>query len=439
MRRSGRTLALVAIFVWASTTVAAQAPGPTSALGVLDVRSTGARCDGRHDDTVAIQTAVNSAQVGGYGVVLFPSGSAACRTTSTIVVPRAVTLACLASPAQNNNSGASCFVDHDFPGVMFLFDGSGPGNPGAGYGVRNVVLRQRFGNAKVTGGAGTAIRIAGTNLNQRGTWIRIENVQIEESAGADPWTVGIDIDGSSMPGGDGVRDVWISDGRILNGATTGSPSGIRILNAQNVFITNVLVNGPGGNVICSGSAAGETNSVFVSQGGGDTFEMDFCRNVSMMGGAWRRITNTVHTAGQNLLLPSRIVTPFTNQAPASTFVAFVDSSGALRLHNNVVLINDQGLQGTKTNGTVADLLRKDRQNRTTLDSSGEGVYVGGLAVQHSSPAGYLMAGAGVPFASLPAPMNGMLVYCTDCAMTNPCVGRGTGAFAKRINGVWVCS
>ena len=367
MRRRGRALIFVAIFGWLSIHAAAQAPVPLPTLGALDVRSAGARCDGTHDDTAAIQAAVNSAQAGGYGVVLFPPGSTPCRTTSTITVPRAVTLACFASPAQNNNSGASCFVDHDFRGVMFLFDGSGTGNPGAGYGVRNVVLRQRYGNGTAIAGVGTAVRIAGTNLNQRGSWIRIENVQIEESAGADPWTVGIDIDGSAMSGRDGVRDVWISDGRILNGAATGSPSGIRLSNAQNVFITNVLVNGTGGNVICSGSAAGETSSVYISQGGGDTFEMDFCRNVSMMGGAWRRITNTANTSGQNLLVPSRIVTPFVNRAPSGTFVAYVDSSGALRLHNHTVLVNDRGLQGARTNGAAVDLLRKDRQNRTLLD------------------------------------------------------------------------
>lgn len=35
--------------------------------------------------------------------------------------------------------------------------------------------------------------------------------------------------------------------------------------------------------------------------------------------------------------------------------------------------------------------------------------------------------------------NGTLVFCQDCAAgSNPCRGGGTGAFAKRINGVWNC-
>lgn len=43
------------------------------------------------------------------------------------------------------------------------------------------------------------------------------------------------------------------------------------------------------------------------------------------------------------------------------------------------------------------------------------------------------------FAALGAPANGTLNYCSDCTIANPCVGGGTGAIAKRLNGVWVCN
>lgn len=36
-------------------------------------------------------------------------------------------------------------------------------------------------------------------------------------------------------------------------------------------------------------------------------------------------------------------------------------------------------------------------------------------------------------------VNGTLQYCTDCTIANPCAGGGTGAYAKRLNGVWVCN
>lgn len=42
------------------------------------------------------------------------------------------------------------------------------------------------------------------------------------------------------------------------------------------------------------------------------------------------------------------------------------------------------------------------------------------------------------FASLPT-TDGSLTYCSDCTIANPCAGSGTGAFAKRLNGVNVCN
>lgn len=47
--------------------------------------------------------------------------------------------------------------------------------------------------------------------------------------------------------------------------------------------------------------------------------------------------------------------------------------------------------------------------------------------------------AAVAFASLGTPANGQITYCPDCTIANPCAGSGTGAIAKRLNGVWVCN
>jgi hypothetical protein len=43
------------------------------------------------------------------------------------------------------------------------------------------------------------------------------------------------------------------------------------------------------------------------------------------------------------------------------------------------------------------------------------------------------------FSTLGTPRNGTLLYCPDCTAANPCASGGTGAFAKRLNGVWVCN
>jgi hypothetical protein len=46
--------------------------------------------------------------------------------------------------------------------------------------------------------------------------------------------------------------------------------------------------------------------------------------------------------------------------------------------------------------------------------------------------------AAITFATLPAsPANGDFMYCSDCTIANPTASGGTGAFVKRLNGVWV--
>lgn len=50
-----------------------------------------------------------------------------------------------------------------------------------------------------------------------------------------------------------------------------------------------------------------------------------------------------------------------------------------------------------------------------------------------------MQSLGTTFSSLGSPANGNMIYCSDCTIANPCASGGTGAFAKRLNGVWVCN
>jgi len=46
----------------------------------------------------------------------------------------------------------------------------------------------------------------------------------------------------------------------------------------------------------------------------------------------------------------------------------------------------------------------------------------------------------VTFSTLPAsPVNGMVLYCSDCTIANPCAGSGKGALAKRIANTWICN
>jgi len=435
-RRVATMSAVAVAYLASAATVQAQGVPP----GAHDVRSSGARCDGVNDDTAAIRTALQGAGAAAYGVVLFPPG-AGCRVTSTIVMPRAITLECPAVPSQNNNAKTACVIEHDFVGTLFELNGADAGNPGSGYGIRNLVLRQKRGNGTATAGAGTAIRIVGTSPNTRATWVHIDNIQIEDGAGADPWTLGIDIDGSQMAGGDSVRDVWITSGRILNSATAGTPGAVRILSAQNVFLTNLFLNGTGGHLMCSGSPGKTTNTVSLTQVHGQVLAMDYCENLSLVGGRWREITNTAHTSGTNLLIPTTLTMPFRNNAGAAMTVAVADpkSGNFALLANGVQVPNDRGLQGLRAGGAPADAIRVTPGDRVAVDGSGLGIVAGNGAVPLTEPTGHLRAGAGLSFATLPAASNGTLIYCADCATTNPCAGGGTGAIAKRLNGRWVCN
>lgn len=47
--------------------------------------------------------------------------------------------------------------------------------------------------------------------------------------------------------------------------------------------------------------------------------------------------------------------------------------------------------------------------------------------------------SGTLFANLGTPQNGTFTFCPDCIVAAVCLGGGTGAFAKRLNGAWVCN
>ena len=44
----------------------------------------------------------------------------------------------------------------------------------------------------------------------------------------------------------------------------------------------------------------------------------------------------------------------------------------------------------------------------------------------------------IPFAMLGVAANGSYVYCPDCQVGPVCAGGGQGAFAKRLQNIWIC-
>lgn len=90
--------------------------------------------------------------------------------------------------------------------------------------------------------------------------------------------------------------------------------------------------------------------------------------------------------------------------------------------------------GIKRNGVNVEVKLAD-------DSAFTGFLVASLGMNNTIPSvPAVISFASYTAATLPgSPQNGWFLYCSDCTIANPCAGSGTGAFAKRLNGVWVCN
>lgn len=66
-------------------------------------------------------------------------------------------------------------------------------------------------------------------------------------------------------------------------------------------------------------------------------------------------------------------------------------------------------------------------------------YIGGSGVSGAVVTTNQLNIVPTAFANLGTPADGTFYFCNDCTVANPCAGGGTGALAKRLNGVWVCN
>jgi hypothetical protein len=109
-------------------------------------------------------------------------------------------------------------------------------------------------------------------------------------------------------------------------------------------------------------------------------------------------------------------------AQDTTFAPIIENLSVLR--NVLAEFDDPQCPGTVVTGNpIQDLVA----DFSVCIGQTQGVYT------NTSPY------ATVFFANLGTPANGTIYYCPDCTVANPCAGDGTGAFAKRLNGVWVCN
>jgi hypothetical protein len=122
---------------------------------------------------------------------------------------------------------------------------------------------------------------------------------------------------------------------------------------------------------------------------------------------------------------------FTGAGPGLTFV---DSSGGGpcgQSQPNTNLGMAQGVSSLGINGTAFNLLGGG------FNSVISGTFTANRTVTLPDSNAVLIGSS--LFAGLGTPANGTFTYCSDCTVANPCAGSGTGALAKRLNGVWVCN
>lgn len=350
----------------------------------------GAKADATTDDTTASASAAAS-----YSHVSFVAGK--YRHIAKITMVKAVTLEGVGSPGSSINSSAS-IIYHDFNGDLFEFTGtSGDNLAGAGGGIKNLVLMQRFGNG--TGASGKAIAVKATSDTFFPSWLRFENVQIEKDTGKDDWTWGIHIDGRNAAT-IGVPDTWIDKVRIASGSVaTGS---IYLDHALIVFISNSEMNLSKGDIVVTGATGLSTNGVYISNTNAATLSLDWAQNVRVMGGAYTSVTNTANTLGSNLLLPSAVTNAFTNNQANSTYLAYHDSTASAWRQSDFILFeNNRGFQGKTVGGVSKNVFRIGTDDFIRLDESGTGMKAGTSFKQFTKGDGSLMLET-VATASLPA-------------------------------------
>ena len=103
---------------------------------------------------------------------------------------------------------------------------------------------------------------------------------------------------------------------------------------------------------------------------------------------------------------------------------------------NNILCGSAGTVGSNLSGTsfVDNLVQTDYTNSKPIKNYGVASGMGSSGM--TTPILYMPS---TLFANLGSPKDGAFLFCSDCAIANPCVGSGTGAFAKRLNSTWVCN
>ncbi len=122
------------------------------------------------------------------------------------------------------------------------------------------------------------------------------------------------------------------------------------------------------------------------------------------------------------------LTPTTGNQTASLTWTAVTGAASYKIYRGTVA-GGESVFFTSTTNSFSDT--------GTAGTGGSFPYFTAAAITRMDSTGFKPPST--TFANLGTPSNGVIAYCSDCTIANPCAGAGTGAIAKRLNGVWVCN
>lgn len=166
-----------------------------------------------------------------------------------------------------------------------------------------------------------------------------------------------------------------------------------------------------------------------------------------------RIGSTVGSGGGTVSYP-QLAPDGSSSAPSYSFTSSPET-GMYYLVSNHGLYLRSSLSNPKsmfwlsedaTDGTLSVLAYKSNGlfGGLTYSTSDDTIYLkanSGNRVQVSATASVFtnfIQAATTTFSALGSEANGTMIYCSDCTSGGTCAGSGSGAFAVRSGGAWVC-
>jgi hypothetical protein len=393
---------------------------------VFNVKAFGAVGNGSADDTAALQAAINAAQAVG-GTVYLPAGI--YRVTSPVQITNKVAI------VGDNSRSSILWTNSTTTGVVAInttdsvilrdLQFGGPTNATAGslvsitggtpYGnVGSKILNCLFygGYDQLNVDAAISLIVEG---NRFGTCARY---QLRLNNSYNPDYSGVLVAGNSFSDSTGA-------GIHIDGIC-----GVRIVHNYFLFGSNAIEMSYTADVTTGGMVIANnffdqfsTSAITLTQSGSGGFSSVIIRgnHMSAASGNNRKMIS-ISGNFSGLIDGNSIGCTFGQSGEVGIYVA--TARGVWSIANNTIAACGTAISATPGN----DLVSISNNSYYWMAST---PIVGNSYTRVTE--------TNLTYANLGAWANGSLVYCTDCTVAATCASGGTGAFAKRINGTWVCS